>query len=127
MRVDAELDSETRQATLTLAFAEETALLPGTFIQVEIDGQIISNAHFVPEQSILEDRTIWVVEGGTLAAREPRLLFQENGFVVTEAFDFGDGIVTSPLLDPLAGSAVTIVGAPEADTPSQTPKRTRNE
>ena len=56
-----------------------------------------------------------MVEGDTLAAREPRLLFSENDDVVTEAFDFADGIVSSPLLDPLAGSAVTIVETDKAN------------
>ena len=90
--------------------------MPGTFIEVEIDGRIISNAHFVPERSVSESRIIWVVEGDRLAAREPQLLFSENGFIVTESFDFADGIVTTPLLDPLAGSAVTIVESSKANT-----------
>ena len=88
----------------------------GTFIEVEIDGRLIPGATLVPERSVSEDRTVWVVEADKLAAREPQLLFQENGFVVTEFFDFADGIVTSPLLDPLAGSAVTIVGTAKAET-----------
>ena len=111
IRVDAELDSETRQATVTLAFTEETSLLPGTFVEVEIDGPIIPDAHLVPERAISEDRIIWVVEGDTLAMREPQFLFPENGFVATEPFDFADGIVSSPLLDPLAGTPVAIVDA----------------
>ena len=115
VRIDAELDSETRQATVTLAFTEDTALLPGTFIEVEIDGRIISNAHFVPERSVSEDRIVWVVEGNKLAAREPQLLFSEDGFIVTEPFNVADGIVASPLLDPLAGAVVTIVETPEAN------------
>ena len=114
VRIDAELDSETRQATVTLEFTEETALLPGTFIEVEIDGRIIPNAHFVPERSVSEDRIVWVVDGDALAAREPQLLFSEDGFIVTESFDFADGIVATPLLDPLVGSAVTIVEAAKA-------------
>lgn len=116
VRVDAELDSETRQATVTLAFTEETPLLPGTFIEVEIDGPIIPNAHLVPEQAVSEDRIIWVVSQGTLATREPQFLFPEDGFVVTEAFDFADGIVVSPLLEPLVGATVTVVGSSGADT-----------
>lgn len=99
---------------MTLEFTEETALLPGTFIEVEIDGRIIPNAHFVPERSVSEDRIVWVVDGDALAAREPQLLFSEDGFIVTESFDFADGIVATPLLDPLVGSAVTIVEAAKA-------------
>ena len=89
--------------------------MPGTFIEVEIDGRIISNAHFVPERSVSEDRIVWVVEGNRLAAREPQLLFSEDGFIVTEPFNFADGIVATPLLDPLVGAAVTIVETPEAN------------
>ena len=119
VRVDAELDSETRQATVTLAFTEETSLLPGTFIEVEIDGPIIPSAHLVPEQAVSQDRIIWVVTGDTLAMREPQFLFVEDGFVVTEAFDFADGIVVSPLLEPLAGASVTIVEPAGADTKNE--------
>ncbi len=114
-RVDAELNSETRQATVTLAFTEDTSLLPGTFVEVEIDGPIIAGAHLVPERAISQDRIIWVVTENTLAVREPRFLFPQDGFVVTEAFDFADGIVVSPLLDPLAGAVVTIVTPVDAD------------
>ena len=68
------------------------------------------------KRQVSEDRIIWVVDGDALAAREPQLLFSENGFIVTEPFDVADGIVATPLLDPLAGSAVTIVEAPKART-----------
>ena len=114
-RVDAELNSETRQATVTLAFTEDPSLLPGTFVEVEIDGPIIAGAHLVPERAISQDRIIWVVTENALAMREPQFLFPQDGFVVTEAFDFADGIVVSPLLDPLAGAAVTIVTPVDAD------------
>ena len=113
VRVNAELDSETRQATVTLAFTEDTPLLPGTFVEVVIDGPIISNAHLVPERAISEDRIVWVVDRGELAMREPQFLFPENGFVIAEPFDFSAGIVVSPLLEPLAGAAVTIVETSE--------------
>ena len=116
MRVDAELDSETRQATVTLAFTENTTLLPGTFIEVEIDGPVISDAHLVPERAVSQDRVIWVVADNKLAVREPQFLFPEDGIVVTEAFDFADGIVVSPLLEPLAGAAVEVVVPTGTDT-----------
>ncbi len=115
VRVDAELDSETRQATVTLAFTEDTTLLPGTFIEVEIDGPVISDAHLVPERAVSQDRIIWVVADNKLAVREPQFLFPEDGIVVTEAFDFADGIVVSPLLEPLAGAAVEVVVPSGAD------------
>ena len=119
VRVDAELDSETRQATVTLAFTEDTSLLPGTFVEVGIEGPTITNAHLVPERAISEDRIIWVVVDGVLAQREPRFLFPEDGFVVTEAFDFADGIVVSPLLEPLSGAAVEILEPAGADAKSE--------
>ena len=119
VRVDAELDSETRQATVTLAFTEDTSLLPGTFVEVGIEGPTIPNAHRVPERAISEDRIIWVVVDGVLAQREPRFLFPEDGFVITEAFDFADGIVVSPLLEPLSGAAVEILEPAGADAKSE--------
>lgn len=113
IRIDAELDAETRQATLVLAFKEPTPLLPGTFVEIEIDGPIVKQAHSVPERAISEDRVIWVAENGVLAVRRPTFLFPEDDFIVTEAFDFADGVVVSPLLDPTEGAPVIVV-APAA-------------
>ncbi len=83
-------------------------------MEVEIDGPLIRNAHLLPERVISEDRVIWVADDGVLTARTPRFLFPDNGFIVTESFDFADGVIVTPLLDPKVGSTVHIVGSYEA-------------
>lgn len=110
IRADAELDAETRLARVILEFIETVPLLPGAFIEAEIEGPVLTNAHLIPESSVSENRVVWVAEDGELAQREPRLFFAEDGLVVTAPFDAADGVITSPLTDPQAGAIVEIVG-----------------
>lgn len=110
VRADAELDAETRLARVILSFTEAVPLLPGAFIEAEIEGPILQDAHLIPEASISENRVVWVVENGQLARREPRLFFAEDSMVATAPFDIADGVITSPLSDPQAGAAVDIIG-----------------
>jgi RND family efflux transporter MFP subunit len=115
MRADAELDPQTRLARLTLAFTEPVPLLPGEFVEVEISGPVVPNAHLIPERSVSENRTVWVVESGRLAAREPRLIYAQDGILVAAPFDTADGIVVSTLMDPVEGALVEIARRPGRD------------
>ena len=108
IRADAELNAQTRLANLTLAFREPTELLPGEFVQVEILGSTIENAHLLPESALGDQRTVWVVQEGRLAQRQPPVLYIRDRQVVTAPFDSADGVVTSPLLDPSEGMAVRV-------------------
>lgn len=109
-RNDAEVDSETRMNRVIISFEDAAPLLPGEFVEVEITGPTISNAHFIPEQAISQNRTIWVVKNGRLEARRPRFFSAENGTVMVEAFDFADGIVVSPLINPEEGALIEVEG-----------------
>lgn len=114
-RADAELDPQTRLARLTLAFTEPVPLLPGEFVEVEISGPVVTNAHLIPERSVSENRTVWVVENGRLATREPTLIYAQDGVFVTGPFDTADGIVVSTLMEPVEGAVVEIVRRPGGD------------
>jgi RND family efflux transporter MFP subunit len=111
IRADAELDTDTRLAGVALVFEEPVPLLPGAFVEVEILGPIIPNAHLIPERAISENRQIWIVENGALRPRQARFFSSQDGKVVTMPFDYGDGIVTSPLIDPAEGMSVSIISA----------------
>ena len=105
-REDAELDAETRLSRLSLSFAQPPALLPGEFVDVEIEGPLVQEAYFVPEAAFAENGLVWVASAGQLSARRPRTYFSEDGRLITEPFDFADGVVTTLLVDPIPGTPV---------------------
>ncbi len=114
-RADAELDPQTRLARLTLEFTGQVPLLPGDFVDVEITGPVITGTYRFPEGAMQENRSVWVVEDGRLARRQPQLVFVEDGVISALPFDTGDGIVVSSLNDPKEGDAVVPVGDLRAD------------
>lgn len=114
-RADAELDPQTRLARLTLEFTEQTRLLPGDFVDVEINGPVLAGAYQFPEAAMQEDLSVWVIEDGRLVRRRPQLVFVQDGVVSTLPFDIGDGIVVSALNNPEEGDPVIPAGDVGAD------------
>lgn len=108
-RADAELDPQTRLARLTLEFTELSPLLPGDFVEVEITGPVIAGTYRFPEAALQENRSVWVVENGRLARRQPQLVFVEDGVISARPFDAGDGIVVGALNNPEEGDPVVAV------------------
>ena len=108
VRADAELNAQTRLANLTLSFLNPTDVLPGEFVSVDILGPTIPSAHLLPESALGDQRTVWVVESGRLAERQPPLLYIRDGQIVTAPFNAADGIVVSPMLDPSTGTQVRV-------------------
>ncbi|MEO1035916.1 MAG: efflux RND transporter periplasmic adaptor subunit [Pseudomonadota bacterium] len=107
-RADAELDPQTRLARLTLAFVEPVPLLPGEFVEAEIAGPVVAGAYLIPERAVSDNRSVWVVDNGVLARREPRFIFARDGEIAALPFDAADGVVVSTLVDPAEGAAVEI-------------------
>jgi len=114
-REDAELDAQTRLARLILELKDDVELRPGDFVDVEISGPVVPNAHIFPEGALQENRTVWVVEAGVLAPRTPPLVSAEAGSIVALPFDSADGIVVTTLNDPQAGDPVLMAGQAGAD------------
>jgi len=120
-RADAELDAQTRLARLTLAtavgllllrvsVATVVQILPGEFVDVEIEGPTVPDAHLFPESAVQENRNVWVVEDGRLALRRPQLMSLEDERLVARPFDSASGIVVSPLNNPREGDKVAQAG-----------------
>jgi len=109
-RADAELDAQTRLARLTLEFTDSVPLLPGEFVDVEIEGPTVPDAHLFPESAVQENRNVWVVEDGRLALRRPQLMSLEDERLVARPFDSASGIVVSPLNNPREGDKVAQAG-----------------
>jgi RND family efflux transporter MFP subunit len=107
-RENAELDSTTRLAKLILQFKDTVQILPGEFVNVEINGTVVADTFTFPDIALQENRSVWVVESQTLVKRQPEIIFARDGKIVTRHFDIGDGIVVTPLNNPKQGMAVTI-------------------
>lgn len=111
IRVEAELDAQTRLGGLILRPIGPTDILPGTFVDVEIIGPQIDGALPVPEQAISEGLEVWIVQDGRLARRAVQPLgLTAEGDLLAAPFNYGDGIIISPLVAPTETTPARIVG-----------------
>lgn len=111
VRQEAELDAQTRFATLIVGFDDPHALLPGAFVEAGIVGGVAEEAMILPAVALGDGGRVWVVEQGLLAERFPEVISQDDTEVVVRAFDIADGIVATPIAAPTVGFPVSIVGS----------------
>jgi RND family efflux transporter MFP subunit len=111
VRVEAELDAQTRQAGLIVQPTRATDILPGTFLEVEITGPQIEGALPIPEQAISDGMEVWVVQNGRLAKRAIGPLgLGDDGTILVAPFNYGSGLIISPLVTPTETTPARIVG-----------------
>lgn len=118
IRQEAELDAQTRFATLIVGFDEPPRLLPGAFGDVEIDGGVVHDAMVLPPGALGNGGRVWVVEDGVLQERSPTMIMQNDTEVIVRAFDAAEGVVTTPLAAPSVGLAVRVLGGRERGQPA---------
>ena len=118
-RTSAIIGPKSRLAALFLKFAEdhpvETLPLPGSFVEVSIEGPVHDNVLVLPESAMQDWDSVWVVDGGTLKAVTPQVLGHADGGVVVVAFDVGAGIVVGSLRGAREGLAVEVSDAPASE------------
>ena len=105
-RQDAQLDPVTRLAGVILTFREETALLPGSFVTVRIEGEEVEDAMRLVPSAFGRDDKVWVVKDGQLQERDPKIRMRGPAEYVVDAFDAADGVVVTPLAAPAPGMPV---------------------
>lgn len=114
IRSEAELDQVTRLGRVIVGFEKPTNIIPGSFVNVEIQGPETKNALLIPEQAMSEARVAWVVNANRLEKRTLKFLgLNAGGDFIVAPFDFGEGIVTSPLSSPTESMPVEIVATPQ--------------
>jgi len=118
-RLDAQLDPVTRLASLILTFREKTALLPGSFVTVLIEGDEATDAMRLPPSAFGRDEKVWVVVDGKLSERMPQVLMRGQSSYVVKAFDVGEGVVVTPLAAPKQGMEVEVQGDARPDVDRQ--------
>jgi RND family efflux transporter MFP subunit len=112
-RVDAQLDRQTRLAGVTLVFDGPHPFLPGAFVSVEILGDEVEDVFRLPTDMVATDGSVWVVEGGVLAARRVRVISRQGDTAIVARFDTAAGVVTTPPPGARAGMAVRVVDDPK--------------
>ena len=110
-RVGAELDSRSRFATLHLTFADlAEAPLPGTFVDVVVEGPELPDAFVLPEAAEQIGGAVWLVADGVLRGFVPHSFGRTEAGWVVAAFDAADGVVLGAVPAAQAGMPVTIAG-----------------
>lgn len=117
-KVSAELDSRTRFAELYLTLTDDPPV-PGTFVDVEIDGPRFADTFLLPEAAEQDNGRVWIVSEGVLRHVTPRSLGRTADGWIVAAFDPEDGVVLGAVPGAQPGQAVEIVGSDAA--PGETP------
>ena len=115
VRVSSVVAPQSRLATVFLRFSEDHAPdslpLPGTFARIAIAGPSYEDVFVLPESTLQEHGSVWVVQDGTLRGFEPETLGRTDEGWVVEVFDTGDGVVVGTLPGAREGLAVTVAQA----------------
>lgn len=103
-RIGAELAGSTRLATLVVevdakALRPELALrlVPGTFVDVDLEGVTLDDVTRVPRAALREDGVVWTVAEGRVAFARPEVIKLHGGDVLVRGLADGAVIVTSEL------------------------------
>lgn len=111
-RVSSVVSPRSRLASVFLDFSgahpADSLPLPGTFVEVAIEGPLHENVYLLPESVVQEGGRVWVVDGGALRSHEPRVLGHSGEGWMVEAFDAGEGIVIGSLPEATEGLGVVV-------------------
>ncbi len=90
-RVVIEIDTTELDATMA------SRLLPGTFVDAEIQARTLEEVVELPRGAIREGGRVWVIEEERLRFAEPELVYQGNGSVLVRGLSAGARVITSNL------------------------------
>lgn len=120
-RLSGQLDDQSRTATLIVSIDDPLnlkaaegempglPLLPGAFVEVEIDGRAAAPTTKVPRIA-LEDRDhVWVAAEGKLARRSVSVGWgTEDEVFITDGLADGDQVVVTPMSFPIEGMPISV-------------------
>ena len=120
-RLVGKLDPQTRTASLTLLVDDPQGgpglpLMPGAYVNVDIEGTDVESAVPVPRSAIYEGGLVWLVGADDrLQRRAVEIGFRSaDDIYVTSGLEDGERLVTSPLSMPIEGMKVRVAGAASA-------------
>ncbi|MYD96706.1 MAG: efflux RND transporter periplasmic adaptor subunit [Gammaproteobacteria bacterium] len=116
-KVSAELDDRTRFATLYLKVIGETPV-PGTFVDVEIDGPVFADTFLLPEAAEQISNHVWVLADGKLRSVEARTFGRTADGWIVAAFDPQDGVVLGAVPGAQEGQDVLVATSDSSGVPA---------
>lgn len=107
LRAEQHVDSTTRQRSLMVAvdspFSYTPPLLPGTFVEVKINGKAVENVWELPSSALSQRGEIWYVnEGDTLARFAAEPVFSNGNFIYVEVPESLASVPTKIVVHPLS-------------------------
>ncbi|MEM1203478.1 MAG: efflux RND transporter periplasmic adaptor subunit [Acidobacteriota bacterium] len=100
-RMEGRVDPRSRMVTLVVRvedpFDGDPPLLPGTFVDVAIEGRTLDRVVAIPRFALREGDAVWVVEGETLRIRPVDVVRRDREQAFLAGLGGGDELVTSPL------------------------------
>lgn len=118
VRLEGEVDPLTRMVHVVVEVEDPMArdgerppLLPGAFVDVEIEGRELADVKRIPRYALRQGGVVWVVEDGKLHMREAEVLRKDRETIyVGDGLNPGDLVITSSLDGVTDGMAVRAVG-----------------
>ena len=87
------------------------ALLPGTFVEVNIKGRTLKNSYKIPRDAVHNFDEVWVVKNGTLKIVKLKILRSDTDFVyVSNGLEGDEYIITTALDVVIDGMKVRVEG-----------------
>jgi len=113
-RMEAQVDQASRMVHVVVEVKDpydtsenRPALLPGTFVDVQIFGRTLEGVVPVPRFAVHEGDQVWLFDDGKLAIRRVRALRSDrHQTLVASGIDDGDLVIVSPLDAVTDGMAV---------------------
>lgn len=114
-RVGAQLDARTRFIDLYLDPGDAvTRLRPGQFAQIEIAGPALDDVFILPAEAAPSLDQVRIVEDGEIVERAITVLDRARGVVIAAPFEFGEGVIISPVPEGAIGRPADILSDSEA-------------
>ncbi len=110
-----QLETQTRRAQLLVEVRDpfevgpgEVPLLPGSFVEVELQGRSLADTIPVPRRAIFDGDQVWVVDAkNRLEQRSIVEVWRDKDIVyVTDSLRAGEKLVVGPIVMPIAGMEV---------------------
>lgn len=100
-RISSVVSPQTRLASVFLRFTDgqptESLPLPGTFVEIEIEGPLFQNVYILPDSVLQDLDTVWIVKDGALSSNAPKAVGRTSEGLMVVPFDAGEGIVVGSL------------------------------
>lgn len=112
-RISNVLDNETRFANIivTPAGKKWEVIIPGIFVDVELEAQKISNIWKIPNTALQENKSLWVVSSDrTISRLNPEIIFVNDDYTLAKSNGTDIEIIVGSLEGANEGMKVRLVG-----------------